>query len=273
MNIYSQLAAKLLCAADTHKDQTFFLSQMPQRALQHTMFPLGDLHKTDVKRLASAAGLDRIARKRESTGICFVGKRNFPAFIGDYLADRPGAFRHHDTGATLATGHQGFHHWTVGQRSRLEGDRRPLFVARKCERTNAIYVVPGTEHPALYTDWLYAAQPSWIDGSPFEGALAVPVLECHFRFQHTKPLVACTVVPTGGTGGGSMAECGVMVRLERPLRAITPGQFAVFYRGDECLGSARIRWPGPSMEYRTDVFRANCASDRKDVDERECDVG
>lgn len=226
---------------------------MPQLALQHTMFPLGDLHKPHVKRLASAAGLDRIARKRESTGICFVGKRNFTAFIGDYLADRPGVFRHHDSGAVLGDGHQGFHHWTVGQRSRLEGDRRPLFVARKCERTNAIYVAPGTDHPALYTDWLYAGRPSWIDGSPFAGEGRPKVLQCQFRFQHTKPLVACTVVQTGRPdAGGAQDGGGVMVRLERPLRAITPGQFAVFYRGDECLGSARIRWPGPSMEYRED---------------------
>lgn len=234
-------AAKLLCAADPIKDQTFFLSQMPQHALRHTMFPLGHLHKTEVKRLATEAGLDRVARKRESTGICFVGKRNFTEFIGDYIADRPGDFCDHDTGKLLGR-HAGFHHWTVGQRSRLEGNAKQLFVLRKCARTNTIFVAPGTDHPALYTDLLYADKPCWIDRDPFESS-AASVLECSFRFQHTKPLVECSVVRTLAAG-----RPGVMVRLKEPLRAITPGQFAVFYRADECLGSARILEPGPSME-------------------------
>lgn len=235
--------ARLLCAADKHKDQTFFLSQMPQHALQRTMFPLGPLHKhNDVRRLATDAGLDRVARKRDSTGICFVGKRNFTEFIGDYIRDRPGAFQSHDTGAVLGE-HSGFHHWTVGQRSRLEGNAKPLFVQRKCSETNVIFVVPGTDHPSLYTDWMYAGAPSWIDANPFDGDDAV-VMECEFRFQHTKPLVGCTVVQTNAKG-----RPGVMIRLQQPLRAITPGQFAVFYRGNECLGSARIEIPGPSMEW------------------------
>lgn len=215
------------------------------------MFPLGHLRKhDDVRRLAAAAGLDRVARKRDSTGICFVGKRNFADFIGDYIDDRPGAFQSHDTGAVLGA-HSGFHHWTVGQRSRLEGNAKPLFVQRKCSTTNAIFVVPGTDHAALFTDWMYAGAPSWIAGNPFDddddettGTGTTAVLECEFRFQHTKPLIGCTVVRTNVRG-----QRGVMIRLRCPLRAITPGQFAVFYRADECLGSARIESPGPSMEW------------------------
>lgn len=214
---------------------------MPQNALKRTMFPLGDLLKPDVKRLAAGSGLERIARKRESTGICFVGKRNFTDFIGDYIADRPGVFQCIASGKVLGT-HSGIHRWTLGQRVRQlgGGHAKPLFVARKCERTNVIFVASGTEHPALYTRWLYAVRPRWIDRSPLESRNS-EIIECSFRFQHTKPLVGCTVMAAGNDGG-------LIVRLSQPQRAITPGQFAVFYAGEECLGSARIVSPGPSME-------------------------
>lgn len=209
------------------------------------MFPLGDLHKEAVKRMATDAGLDRIARKRESTGICFVGKRNFNEFIQEYISDKPGPFINVDTGQVIGS-HNGFHYWTVGQRSRLPGNAKQLFILRKDERTNSIFVSPGTDHPALYTDLLYADAPSWIDEDPFEGGQR-SVVSCVFRFQHTKPLVECFLVPTLRAGG----ERGLMVRLKEPLRALTPGQYAVFYRNAECLGAARIREPGPSLQFNS----------------------
>lgn len=214
------------------------------------MFPLGDLCKDAVKRIATEAGLDRIARKRESTGICFVGKRNFNEFIKEYICDKPGPFINVDSGQVIGS-HNGFHYWTVGQRSRQAGNAKQLFILRKDHETNSIFVSPGTDHPALYTDLLYADAPSWIDADPFDGEdnghQQRSVVRCVFRFQHTKPLVECLLVKTVRKSG----ELGLMVRLMEPLRALTPGQYAVFYRNDECLGAARIREPGPSIQFNS----------------------
>lgn len=211
------------------------------------MFPIGHLHKDSVKKLAANAGLDRIARKRESTGICFVGKRNFTEFIQEYINDKPGPFVNVDTGQVIGV-HNGFHYWTVGQRSRLPGNAKQLFVLRKDARSNSIFVSPGTDHPALYTDLLYADAPCWIDEDPFKGVASDgrprSVVKCVFRFQHTKPLVECFLVATEVDGSR-----GLLVRLMEPLRALTPGQYAVFYRDNVCLGAARIREPGPSVQF------------------------
>lgn len=206
------------------------------------MFPIGHLRKEYVKELAINAGLERIVRKRESTGICFVGKRNFTEFIQEYICDKSCPFINFDTGEMIGT-HNGFHYWTVGQRSRLQGNSKQLFVWRKDARTNSIFVTPGTEHPALYTDLLYADAPCWIDEDPFENKRR-SVVKCVFRFQHTKPLIDCLLVPIERNSFN-----GLMIRLSEPLRALTPGQYAVFYREGECLGAARIREPGPSMQY------------------------
>lgn len=145
-----------------------------------------------------------------------------------------------DTGAVIGK-HDGIHYWTVGQRSRLSGNEKQLFILHKDLRTNRIYVAAGTDHPALYTRFMYTEPAYWIDQSPMRRS-STGIFRCWFRFQHTKPLVRCTLVPTNDNGG-------LMVCLDEPLRAITAGQYAVFYDGDECLGSARIQAPGPSELY------------------------
>lgn len=144
-----------------------------------------------------------------------------------------------DTGEVIGT-HNGFHHWTVGQRSRLAGNSKQLFVLRKHIQSNTIFVSPGTDHRELHTDMLYTDKPCWIVESPFQDLCTV--VECVFRFQHTKPLIKCVLIKTNQSN-----ESGLVVLLESPLRAITPGQYAVFYKEDECLGSARIQMPGPSV--------------------------
>lgn len=219
------------------------------------MFPLGDIVKEDVKKIAKEAGMDRISRKRESTGICFVGKRNFNEFIGEvlifyhllfttpiiivcfqYIEDKPGNFIDFDTGRILGT-HNGIHYWTVGQRCKISGNRKPLFVLSKNTTDNSIIVTAGTDHLALYTDILYTTTPHWIVKSPLENG----IFSCLFRFQHTKKLVNCVVVRTGSDG--------LLIKLDKTLRAITPGQYAVFYKDGECLGSGRILKPGPSLHF------------------------
>lgn len=230
---------RLLAGVDEIKDQTFFLSQINAESLRRTMFPLGAMLKSEVKKLATEIGLESFARKKESMGICFVGKRSFQDFIAEYIETKPGDFVDFDTGRVVGS-HRGIHHWTVGQKAKIGGCLQPYFIFRKNADSNVIYVVSGTDHPLLWTDMVYAENPIWIN-KPRD--LRDGVLRCQFRFQHTKPLVNCSVIETDSCGGK------LFVRLDEPLRAITPGQYAVLYRNEECCGSARITKPGPAMVY------------------------
>ncbi|KAH8366609.1 hypothetical protein KR084_006467 [Drosophila pseudotakahashii] len=236
-DITTKTEARLLIPDDTFKDQTFFLAGIPQRALQRTMFPLGDLHKSQVKQLANKIGLQRLAQKKESTGICFVGKRNFKDFIKEYISSKKGPFLDIDSGAVVGQ-HEGIHQWTVGQRCRLSSYRQPYFVARKDAAINAIYVAAGHDHPALLSNRINIDPPNWLCAESQRRLAEKGSLRCRFRFQHTKPLVGCQLKIAAG-----MSD--YQVQLDAPLRAITPGQYAVFYDDTACLGSARILSAAP----------------------------
>ncbi|XP_064102504.1 mitochondrial tRNA-specific 2-thiouridylase 1-like isoform X3 [Macrobrachium nipponense] len=182
--------ARLLQGIDRWKDQTFYLSQIPQKSLQQTMFPLGDYTKDVVRKIAENAKLDRVAHKKDSTGICFIGTRNFQNFISE---------------------------------------------------------VAGSDHPALYSSTLFTEPFYWISGPPTQ-LFTEGQFECMFRFQHTHPLVPCVITThTNNPWHRSPTSNNMVISLAEPLRAITPGQFAVLYSGDECLGSSRIIRPGPSL--------------------------
>ncbi|XP_015185768.1 PREDICTED: mitochondrial tRNA-specific 2-thiouridylase 1 isoform X1 [Polistes dominula] len=227
----------MLKALDPNKDQTFFLSQVSQRSLRYCMFPLGEYFKSDVKKIAREAGLIEIAEKKESMGICFVGKREFQHFISEYIENKDGDFVDLDNGKVVGR-HQGIHHWTIGQRCRISGLTDPYFVFQKNLQTNIITVVKGTNHPALYTDLLMTKNPHWIAGEPPELTNSERIFICDFRFQHRKPLTVCNVFKT--------LNNHLIIQLSKPLRAITIGQYAVLYSGQLCLGSAEITYPGPS---------------------------
>lgn len=226
-------------AEDTFKDQTFFLSQVPQSALRRCMFPLGALNKHQVKKIADEIGLHKIAMRKESIGICFIGDRTFQDFINDYVEVKPGNFVDIETGKVVGT-HKGIHNWTLGQRCNISGCLKPLFVQRKQPETSTIYVAGGTDNPFLWNDILYTKEPFWIRKSPLESK---NIFRCQFRFQHTKPFTDCTIYKANREGDK------LLVMLAEPLRSITAGQYAVFYDGDECLGSSRIVESGPSMNY------------------------
>lgn len=221
---------KLLQAEDSFKDQTFFLSQVPKTALQQCMFPIGSLNKHEVKEIADKIGLKKIARKKESIGICFIGDRTFQSFINDYIDVRPGNFVDIDTGKVVGT-HQGVHNWTLGQRCNISGVVKAFFVYRKDPKTATIYVASGTDHPLMWTDIFFTKEPFWIRKSPLDSA---NVFTCQFRFQHTKPLTNCIICKANAAGDN------LLIKLDKPLRSITPGQYAVFYKDGECLGSSRI---------------------------------
>ncbi|CAJ1054424.1 mitochondrial tRNA-specific 2-thiouridylase 1 [Xyrichtys novacula] len=228
---------RLFKGADSLKDQTFFLSQVSQDALRRTIFPLAGLTKEFVKKIAAEAGFYQVLRKKESMGICFIGKTDFESFILEYLEPRPGNFVSIEDGTVLGT-HQGLFTLTLGQRARLPGKRLAWYVADKDIVTGDVLLAPSCDHPALLRDTLGTERFHWVTGDPPPEIAKTHMMECHFRFLHQMPLVPCTV--TLNMNGS------VWISLSKPVRALTPGQFAVLYKGDECLGSGKIVQLGPS---------------------------
>lgn len=221
---------KLLQPKDKFKDQTFFLSQVRQFSLRKCMFPLANLLKKEVREIARTEGLVNVANKKDSTGICFIGKNRFQDFIKEYIETKEGLFIDIDTGKTVGK-HTGLHKWTVGQRCCIGGYKHAYFIYKKDLNTNIIYVVGGTKHSALWNNICFTHPPNWIHREPIE-LYKNHVFRCYFRFQHTKPLVSCRVV-------NNME--GLTIILDRNLRAITEGQYGALYNNEECLGSAKIK--------------------------------
>ncbi|XP_015584788.1 mitochondrial tRNA-specific 2-thiouridylase 1 isoform X2 [Cephus cinctus] len=244
-NFQPNINVKLLKASDSRKDQTFFLSQVPQKALCYSMFPIGSCLKKDVKKIAQEAGLNLIVQKKESMGICFIGSRRFKDFITEYVQNKSGNFVDIDTGVIVGT-HEGIHQWTLGQRCKIGGKPQPYFVYKKDLKSNDIFVVAGTNHPALFAEFIIASEIYWIDKEPVELQNSHGILRCYFRFQHLKPLVPCNIYKTQNNQ--------LLIKLDVPLRAITPGQYTVLYSGEECLGSAKVLHCGPSYHLLSDQF-------------------
>jgi tRNA-uridine 2-sulfurtransferase len=221
---------RLLRAADADKDQTYFLHAVGREALRRTVFPLGGLHKREVRAIARAHGLPNHDRK-DSTGICFIGERPFAEFIARYLRDEPGDIEDAD-GRPLGR-HQGLSRYTLGQRQGLriggiaEAGNAPWYVAGKDRERNVLLAVQGHDHPMLLSHWLVAGAPHWIEGN------APPLPRtCTARTRHRQPDAPCHVE--------AIADGRLRVEFATPQRAVTPGQFVVFYDGEVCLGGATI---------------------------------
>jgi tRNA-specific 2-thiouridylase len=220
-------------AADKNKDQSYFLHAVTRDALAETVFPLGDLDKDEVRRIARDRGLN-VFDKKDSTGICFIGERPFREFLSQYLPARPGSIRSVD-GANLGE-HDGLMYYTVGQRQGLGiGGRKdagdaPWYVAAKDIDENVLIVVQG-EHPFLYSDELDATDVHWIGRVPDE-LRRKKHLSCQAKIRYRQPDQECSVV--------SLREGTLTVSFDQPQRAIAPGQYVVFYQGEHCLGGAVI---------------------------------
>jgi len=220
----------LRLAADEDKDQTYFLYLLGQAQLGRCLFPLGNLNKREVRAIARRAGLPTAERK-DSTGICFIGERRFRDFLARHLPRAPGPMETPE-GQVIGE-HQGLAYYTIGQRrglgiSGLAGrTEAPWFVARKDLARNALILVQGHDHPLLMSRGLDGSAPHWIATEP----PAVP-FACRLRLRHRQALEDCTLTALGDD------HC--RVRFARPQRAVTPGQAAVFYRDQECLGGAVI---------------------------------
>jgi len=221
---------RLLRAHDRGKDQTYFLHALGQAALAATLFPLGGLDKAEVRRLAREAGL-ATHDKKDSTGICFIGERDFRSFLASYIPARPGPIRTPD-GDTVGE-HAGVFYYTLGQRSGLGiGGRRgaqaePWYVIGKDVADNVLYVAQGNANDWLHSRRLAASALTWIAGTP-----PAAMFDCAAMTRYRQEPQACRVaIDDDGSATVAFAE---------PQRAVTPGQSVVFYDGAECLGGGVI---------------------------------
>jgi tRNA-uridine 2-sulfurtransferase len=227
---------ELLKAFDATKDQSYFLHRLNQAQLSKTLFPLGEIAKTEVRKIAEKLALPN-AQKKDSTGICFIGERPFREFLNRYLSYQPGPMKT-DDGKTVGE-HVGLSFYTLGQRKGIgiggvksyqnaDGSSDAWYVARKDIASNTLYVVQGHDHPWLLSQALTFSQASWTAGA----APAPRRLSAKTRYRQAD--VACSLAPQEGVGDG------YELRFDAAQWAVTPGQSAVLYDGDVCLGGGII---------------------------------
>ena len=219
----------LLKAIDETKDQSYFLYRLNQQQLKHVIFPLGGIRKTVIREIAQKIGLPNAAKK-DSTGICFIGERPFREFLNRYLPNKPGPIKTED-GKTVGE-HVGLAFYTLGQRKGIgmggskDGTGDPWFVAKKDIQSNTLYIVQGHEHPWLLNPLLSASQISWTsDVAPSLGSYSA---KTRYR-QVDAPCLLTT-----------LTEDLFTLNFDEAQWAVTPGQSAVIYSGDRCLGGGII---------------------------------
>ena len=234
---------RLLRGIDENKDQSYFLYTIGQHQLAQTLFPVGELTKPEVRAMAEKAGL-LVHDKKDSTGICFIGERNFREFLGEFIEADPGEIR--TTEDKLIGKHEGLMFHTLGQRQGLGigGVRgcpdEPWYVLHKDLEKNILYVGQGHEHPWLLSKRLIAGQLSWVSGHAPE-----PGSRLTAKVRYRQPDQACIV--------GSVEDGRLELHFKRNQRAATPGQSVVLYEEDNCLGGGIIDWVGthPVLEDQT----------------------
>jgi tRNA-uridine 2-sulfurtransferase len=231
---------RLLRGVDRGKDQSYFLHQLGQAQLSATLFPIGELQKSDLRRIAREAGLPT-HDKKDSTGICFIGERDFREFLGRYLPAKPGEMR--DPQGQKIGEHPGVFYFTLGQREGLQiGGVRgrpaaPWYVVGKDVASNVLYVDQDTNSPFLQSQQLWSEPAHWIAGAP-----PARTFECTAQTRYRQADEPCAV---------TVADDGTLaLRFPRPQRAITPGQSVVLYDGEQCLGGAVIAHTDAPLERR-----------------------
>ena len=222
-------AAALFKGCDPNKDQSYFLHQVGSPALARSLFPVGEMEKSAVRAIAEREGFVT-ARKKDSTGICFIGERRFSDFLRRYLPAQPGVIESVE-GEVLGE-HQGLMYHTMGQRQGLgigglaKHDEAPWYVVDKDLERNVLLVAQGNAHPALFHRTLLSGEIFWISGAPPELPARLSA-----KIRYRQPDQGCELAAT---------DEGYAVRFEKPQRAVTPGQSVVFYDGERCLGGGII---------------------------------
>jgi len=227
---------ELLRGLDPSKDQSYFLHRLNQSQLSQTLFPIGHLRKTEVRRIAADLGLPN-AKKKDSTGICFIGERPFREFLNRYLPTQPGPIR--DSDGRVVGEHVGLAFYTLGQRKGIglggtkQGSGEPWFVARKDMATNTLWVVQGHDHPWLMSESLVALNAAWVAGEPPRAGAR---LGAKTRYRQADAM--CTVTAVEGDR--------FQLAFDEPQWAVTPGQSAVLYHGEVSLGGGVIDGTSPA---------------------------
>lgn len=228
----------LATAADRVKDQTYFLSQLTEEQLARCLFPVGELMKSEVRRLAAARGLPT-ARRPDSQGLCFLGEIPFDAFVRAHLGERPGEVREAGSGRLLGE-HRGHWFYTLGQRKGLGLSGGPWFVTAKDVDDDVVWVTHGERLAEAAPDRFTVPAPHWISGEPdlASGPESGPASgrPLRVKVRHGPESYGCTVEPAPGRSPGG----GLAVRLERPDSGLAPGQFAVFFDGELCVGGGAM---------------------------------
>ena len=220
---------KLLRGMDTKKDQSYFLHQVTGEDLSKTIFPLGDLTKEEVRKIATDNNLIT-STKKDSVGICFIGKNKYNNFISNFLGKKPGKIC--DEAGIVLGEHDGLMYFTLGQRQGIglggvKGrDQDSWYVAHKDLKTNELSVIQGAEHPLLYSDGCYVDDIHWINDFTEE------TFDCYVQIRYQSPAIKAQV---------TKAKKGYKIIFEKQVLAVTPGQSAVIYKDNECLGGSVIR--------------------------------
>lgn len=220
----------LATAVDPVKDQTDFLAQISQEQLSHLLFPLGNLPKHRVREIAEEIALPN-AKRKDSQGICFLGKINYNDFIRRHIGERPGPIINIADGSKLGT-HKGVWFHTIGQRKGLGLSGGPWYVVRKNVKNNVIYVANGFDTPMQYGNIIDIDEMHWISGSPFNNE--AESIDITFKTRHTPEFFQGKLL--------RMDETHFQIHSEAPVQGIAPGQFAIIYTPDKriCLGSGVI---------------------------------
>ncbi len=222
----------LLRAADINKDQTYFLNQVTADQLSNVLFPLGKLTKPEVRKIAEDNGLYAVSKKKDSTGICFIGERNFKKFLMNYLPAKPGNIV--DESGSVIGKHDGLMYYTLGQRRGLGiggkagYDPERWFVIKKDMKSNELVVSCG-EDSLLFSKSLLTSSLNFIGTAPASGEF-----RCTAKTRYRQPDQSCTVRIT------DPSVFSAEITFDKPQRAVTPGQFVVLYDGDRCMGGGVI---------------------------------
>ncbi|KZT09561.1 tRNA 5-methylaminomethyl-2-thiouridylate-methyltransferase [Laetiporus sulphureus 93-53] len=224
---------QLLRAKDRTKDQTYYLSAIPEPSLARAIFPLAPYTKMEVRALAKKWGLPT-AEREESMGICFIGeKRRFENFVSQYIPPKPGPMIELISGKTVGT-HQGLWSYTIGQGARLKGMHQKMFVAKKDIHQNAVYIVPGPDHPALYCKGIVAKDWRWIwQNDPPPGIDTEHGFHGRIQIRHCMLDVPCIV-------RREKDESTMHITFEVPEKGVASGQVAAVWNRDWCLGCGII---------------------------------